>query len=271
MHNLFSLLRKYQFFVFFLILETVSLILLVRSYSYHGALYFNTVNDFTGNIFSTYGNIKDYFSLKTENEQLLAENARFRNILNQTNIPPDSLQTDSSSNFLYIPAKVVTSSVNKRNNMILIDKGRLDSVGKEMGVVSPTGIAGIVVGVSDHYAVVMSLLHRNSRISGRVKKNGQLVNITWNGPDYKIGEVTDIPTHFSLNKGDTIITSGNSLIFPPGLMIGTIESDEQQNNLDLGQARLIFATDFNRLEYVYVIKNKAKKEQQELLNEFKDE
>ncbi len=153
----------------------------------------------------------------------------------------------------------------------MIDKGLSDSIEREMGVVSSTGIVGIVIGVSDHYAVVMSMLHRNSRISGRVKKNGQLVNIIWKGPDFTKGEVTDIPTHFTLSKGDTIMTSGNSLIFPPGILIGTIKSNQQADNLELGQATLNFSTDFNGLEYVYVIKNREKKEQEELLNEVENE
>ncbi len=270
MRNLFSLLWKYQFFIFFLILETISLILLFNNYSYHRSLYFNTVSDFTGKIYSVYGNIENYFSLKNENRQLLEENARMKNKLSRIRVYPDSLLSDTNS-YYYIPAHVISSSVNKRNNLILIDKGRVDSVRKEMGVISSTGIAGIVIGVSDHYAVVMSMLHRNSRISGRVKKNGQLVNIIWNGRDYTKGEVTDIPTHFTLSKGDTIITSGNSLIFPPGILIGTIESNQQSNNQELGHAILNFATDFNRLEYVYIIKNPVKEEQEKLLNETGDE
>jgi len=271
MRNLFSLLWKYHFFVLFLILETISLILLVNNYSYHRSLAFNTVSDFTGNIYSTYGNIQHYFSLNHENQQLLDENARLRNKLSGLTAFSDSLTVDTTSNYYYIPARVISNSVNKRNNLILIDKGRTDSIETEMGVVSPTGIAGIVIGVSDHYAVVMSMLHRNSRISGRVKKNGQLVNIVWKGTDFTKGEVTDIPTHFTLSKGDTIITSGNSLIFPPGIMIGTIESNQQADNLQLGHATLIFSTDFNGLEYVYVIKNKEKKEEEELLNEVENE
>ncbi|NOX86148.1 MAG: rod shape-determining protein MreC [Chlorobi bacterium] len=271
MRNLFSLLWKYQFFIIFLILETFSLILLFNNYSYHRSLYFNTASDFTGKFYSVYGNIENYFSLKNENRQLLEENALLKNKLSLARVYTDSLLSDTNSSYYYIPAHVISNSVNKRNNLILIDKGRVDSVKTEMGVVSSTGIAGIVIGVSDHYAVVMSMLHRNSRISGRVMKNGQLVNIIWKGRDYTQGEVTDIPTHFTLSKGDTIITSGNSLIFPPGILIGTIESNQQSNNQELGHATLNFSTDFNRLEYVYIIKNREKEEQEKLLKETGDE
>lgn len=271
MRNLFSLLWKYQFFILFLILETVSLILLFNSYSYQRSLSFNTANDMTGKIFSIYGNIENYFSLKRENNQLLEENARLKDRINILPVCPDSILTDTSRNYYYIPARVLTNSVNKRNNLILINKGRADSIKKEMGVISSTGLAGIVIGVSDHYSVVMSMLHRNSRISGRVKKNGQLVNVIWNGVDYSKGEVTDIPTHFRLFKGDTIITSGNSLIFPAGITIGTIENEEQSISQDLGHASLNFSTDFNSLEYVYVIENLEKKEQKNLLKKVGDE
>ncbi len=153
----------------------------------------------------------------------------------------------------------------------MINKGSEDGIVKEMGVVSSTGLVGIVVGVSDHYAFIMSMLHQNSRISARIKKNKQLVNVIWNGKNHKYGEVIDIPSHIILLKGDTIITSGNSLIFPDGINIGTIIEQEKTEDKALGNARLLFSSDFNGLYYVYIIQNMMKEEQQNLVNDHTDE
>jgi len=267
MRSLFAFLFKYQFFVLFLILEIVSLYLLFNSYSYHKSLAYNTTSDITGNITSVSTSVSDYFSLKDENEQLLAENAKLRNQLSASFLTSDTNFIYKDSLYRFIPAKIISNSVTKRSNYFLINKGALHGLEKEMGVLSGSGLAGIVIGVSDHYAYVMSMLHQNSRISARVKKNGQLVNVIWNDRSYAFGELIDIPSHVQLSKGDTIITSGNSLIFPEGIVIGTVDKQELSENLSLGKARLEFITDFNSLLYVYVLENLLKEEQEILLND----
>ena len=93
----------------------------------------------------------------------------------------------------------------------------------------------------------------------------------WDGQHYSIGQVNDIPSHIHLNRGDTIITSGNSLIFPEGIVIGTIVDQTIAENKTLGEATLAFSTDFNSLQYVYLIKNKMKPEQDSLINEMLNE
>ena len=138
-----------------------------------------------------------------------------------------------------------------------------------MGVISSTGIVGIIVGTSSNYAYVMSLLHQNSRISARIKKNNHLVNVLWDGKNYEEGLVIDIPSHIELSAGDSIVTSGNSLIFPEGIMVGTIQEYMQSANQDLSEAVIKFSTDFNRLQYVYIIENYMKPEADTLISAFK--
>jgi len=271
MRNLFALLFRYQFFVLFVILEVISLSLLFNSYSYHKSLLFNATSDFTGNIHSISNNVSDYFGLRKENELLLEENTRLRNQLNSAFLITDTNYVYRDSLYRFIPAKVVSNSVTKRNNYILVNKGKMHGIEKEMGVISSSGLAGIVIGVSDHYAYVMSMLHQNSRISARIKKNGQLVNVIWNDRDYLTGDIIDIPSHIQLEKGDTIITSGNSLIFPEGIPIGLVTEQKISENKSLGTGSLKFSTDFNSLQHVYLIKNLLKDEEEILINQTPDE
>lgn len=271
MRNLFALLWKYHFFVLFLVLESIALFFLFNSYSYHRSLKYSVVSDLSGSLFSVSNNITDYFSLQEQNEILTAENARLRNRLNVVNSMPDTINGFYDSVYRFIPAGVVSSSVNKPNNFILINQGKRQGLHKEMGVISPDGIAGIVLGTSRNYAVVMSILHQNTRISGKIKNSGQLVNLIWQGTDYQYGQVIDIPAHIVLQKGDSVVTSGNSLIFPEGIPIGTVVEQDQKPGEELKQALLKFSTDFNNLRYVYVINNLKKEEQQQLLDSIADE
>lgn len=271
MRNLFAFLWKYQFFVLFVILEVISLLMLVNSYSYHRSLAFNSTNDFTGSILQKYGSVADYFALDEVNEELLEENTRLRHQQVSSFLRTDTNTVFQDSLFRYFPAKVISNSTNRQANFILINKGSLHGVKKEMGVISSNGLAGIVTGVSEHYAYVMSMLHHNSRISARIKSNNQLVNVVWDGSDPTQGEVIDIPSHVLLNKGDTIVTSGNSLIFPENIAIGTILEQRISQSRTLGSASLNFSTDFNSLRFVYIIENLMQKEQEALINDETDE
>ena len=265
MHNLLLFIRKHWFVVLFLLLETISLIMVSNSYSYHRSLSFNTVNDLTGGVFSAYSNISDYFGLKQANDSLMNENAALRDKLQSSFLITDTNFVYKDTLYQYIPAHVVSISVNHSANYIMINKGSLHGVKKEMSVVSTNGVAGIIIGVSNHYSLAMSMLHHNTRISGRIKKNGLLVSIIWDTEDYRFGKILDVPSHVTLNKGDTIVTSGISMIFPEGIVIGTVEESSNNPNLDFSEGILRFATNFKSLQNVYVIDNLLKNEQQSLL------
>jgi len=270
MRNLFLFFYRNQFFTLFILLEVISLILLSNSFSYQRSLRFNTVNDLTGSVFSGYGSVTHYFGLIDENKRLVEENARLHSLLSGKTGMSDSLPFTNDSMYRYIPATVVSNSVTKQNNLIMVDRGRVDGVKKEMGVISSNGLAGIVIGVSAHYSVIMSMLHHNMRISASIKKNNQLVNVEWDQPNYLFGTITDIPSHLQLAKGDSIVTSGNSLIFPKNVLIGTVENHEKEVGEHLGKALIRFSTDFNSLKHVYIIENFGATEQDSLLMQIQE-
>ena len=160
---------------------------------------------------------------------------------------------------------MITNSTNRRNNYMMLNKGSKHGIEKDMGVISNNGIVGIIIGVSENYSTVMSVIHKEAKISAKIKKNNQLLNLVWNENTYKNATLTDIPTHIKLVKGDTIITSGFSLIFPEGIMIGIFENYKKQKDRSFNNAVLKFSTDFNNLNYVYVIQNLNKSEQLDLI------
>jgi len=256
MKYLFIFLKKQSFFFLFIFLEIIAMMLFFSHNSFQQSRIINSSNVISGFVNSAVSSVRDYFHLAEANEQLNSENARLYRLLQQSTVFPYSIVKEQDTGFSFIPAKVISNTTRGRNNFIMIDKGRLDGVEREMGLVSPQGIAGIIVEVSNHYATAMSLLHKDSRISARLKNSGQMVNVSWDGKDYKKGLVEDIPTHIIPRQGDTVFTSGYSFVFPANMMIGTI-GEEIITGGSLHTAELVFSTDFNNLLHVIVTKNNA--------------
>ncbi len=264
MKRLFSFIAKNYFFFLFLFLEIVAFSFVVQN-NYQRAAFLNTTNRLTGSVFSAFNNITEYLTLKKANDELSAENARLHDLLNSSFLNNDTLvYHKKDSLFSYIAAKVISNSINKQKNYLMLDKGSREGVKPEMGVITANGVVGTVVQVSEHFSWVMSILHVNNRINARIKKDRHLGNIEWNGKDYRRGLLTDIPPHIQLSMGDTIITSGNSLIFPEGILIGTVEKYNKDQGGKFNTATIDFSVDFNNLYYVYVIVDMMKSEQMKL-------
>lgn len=261
MYNILRFLQRYNFFLLFVLLEVVALLMLTRSHTFQRAAMNTVSSGLAGRIYDLRSGIGNYLSLRDANRKLLEQNARLLSeiamLRSNTPLPP---LADTNIVFEYIPASVVSNTVHLRNNIFIIDKGLKHGVRKDMGVIAPQGAAGIVIGVSENYASVMSLLHKFGSISVRFKNNDQLAILQWNGGSYRYGDVVDIPTHIEMQPGDTLLTSGHSQVFPAGIMVGTIEEVTQSVTGSLNSARIKYSVDFNRLKDVYVIKNNHRNE-----------
>ncbi|MBO7083742.1 MAG: rod shape-determining protein MreC [Bacteroidales bacterium] len=251
----------------FLVLEVLCIVFMTLTQNFHRQKRINTTNDIVGRIYETGTSVGDYFRLGKINRELAEENALLRRQLavtvDTTKSYLDTINADTIYEF--IPARVVNNTVNRPNNYILIDKGAADGIEKDMGVISSSGIVGIVADVSQHYASVMSLLHSYTTISVRFKDSGQLANLRWETTNYRYGMVDDIPTHLRLQKGDTIVTSSYSFIFPENLMAGTVMELIPSPSGTLNKAKVKFATDFSTLKNVYVIHHTNKAELDSLI------
>jgi len=245
--------------------------LLINYNPYQGSMYTNTMNQFRGSTFSALSNISQYFGLVEENERLAEQNRLLLNQQHSSFIMYDTLQVDvgdSLQGYSYLHAQVISNSVHKRNNVMMLNKGKKKGVEKEMGVLGPHGIVGIVVQASDNYSLVMPILHKAFLVSARIQKNGQVGSVVWNGQETGMVSMKDVPGHVAVEKGDTVVTSGFSMVFPPGLMIGTIEEIRILPGNSYYELDIKLSTDFNALEWVYVIHNIHKQEQDSLLNRF---
>ena len=238
----------------FLILEVLCIILLVNNLPYQKRKLVSAGNAISGKLFKSKTNFTNYFSLKEENQLMMDHNAMLMSEL-YINNDNNTLKDSVSSDYRFIPANVINNSIYHLNNFLLIDKGRKDGIKKDMGVISTNGIVGKVANVSDNYASVISMLHPYSVVSARFTENQHLANVCWETTDYRFGTVKDIPLHLFPQKGDTLVTSGFSNIYPADIMIGTIEEMMDNNSKDFNTAKIRFSTNFSTLRHVYVIEN----------------
>lgn len=249
--------------ILFVLLEVISILLLARSQNFHRNRVVNTTNDAVGQVYEWGSEVGNYFSLNKTNRQLAEENAWLRE---QLVLVYDTTANTYALNgidtiFEYIPAQVVNNSIGQANNYIIINKGKVDGIEPDMGVISSDGIVGVVADVSRHYASILSLLHSNSVVGVRFKNSQELGSLKWRTNNYRYGIVEDIPTHVVLHEGDTVLTSSYSYIFPEDLMVGTVVSmNTAAASGALNTAKLRFATDFATLRHVYVIRNLHKPE-----------
>jgi rod shape-determining protein MreC len=274
MRNLFLFLREHYFYFLFLFLETISLVLFFNYNEFQGSTLYSVSNAVSGSVNSIFSGISEYFSLRKTNRVLVEEMARLHSRIPEAFYITDRnvfYKKDSVVNleYKYISAKVISNSTNKRNNFLMINKGSIHGIVNHMGVIIGNKIVGQVVSVSPHFSWIMSMLNKDSRISGKFKKNDQLVNVEWNGGNYRKGQVREIPKHIRMVIGDTIITSGNSDIFPEGLLIGTISDFRIAQDENFNNGEILFSTDFNSLGYVEVVVDLMRREKEELKSSFK--
>jgi len=229
--------------------------------NYQNASFLNSTNRVTGSILESYNNVSDYFVLKKANQLLVEENIELRKQLEESfRVVDTNSYFQKDSLFEYIGAKVIRNTINRQKNYLFINKGLKHGIRQDMGVITSQGVVGTVVEVSDNYSRIMSVLHSQNKINARIKKNRHLGNMEWNGKNYSLGTLTDIPNHVQLYAGDTIVTSGNSLLFPEGIAIGTVENYQTSNQEKFSNASVKYSVDFNKVFYVYIIVNLMEEE-----------
>jgi rod shape-determining protein MreC len=202
-------------------------------------------------------------NLRTQNDALAQENAKLRSLLfntkDTTSIPKlDSLKGIKSADI--IVSKVIHNTFNTQENYLTINSGSLQGVKSDMGVINSLGVVGIIDNTSNNYATVISILNIKSQINAKLKKSNHFGSLTWDGKSTGYVQLTDVPRLASIRKGDTIVTGGQSVIFPEDINIGTIDRIyiNNQNNYYTLDVKLF--NDMTNLGHVYILKSKNREE-----------
>ncbi len=269
MQRLLAFLVAYGAVLLFVVLQVVAGLLLVSSQNRrHNQRFEAAVLAVRGRIDAQTARITGYFDLTSENARLQAENQRLRSTLvareaevaalrfriplrrDYTTVPDSVLPRQR---YTFIPGRTIGNSTNRAYNFITLNIGARHGLKPEMGIITADGVAGLVVAVSEDYAMAMSLLNRDFRLSARVKRAGIFGTLRWAGDDPTEAVIENIPLHHRIAVGDTVSVSAYSSIFPEGLTIGRVSDVRPDADGGFHRVTVRLATDFRRLDYVYAV------------------
>ncbi|MBP5257370.1 MAG: rod shape-determining protein MreC [Prevotella sp.] len=281
MRNLLDFIKTNSHWFLFVALEVFSLVLLFQFNRYQSSVWFTSANTLTGKVYELSSEVTSFFGLSRVNRDLTVRNLYLERqvkqlseqLLAQTNNDSTLIkrgQLKMLNQFKLIPAKVISNSISRPENFITLDKGSNDGVRPDMGVACGTGVVGIVYLVSPHYSVVIPVLNTKSNISCSVQESEYFGYLHWDGGGSTRAFVDDIPRHAKFKKGQNIVTSGYSAVFPPGIMVGKIRKisnspDGLSYRLEVG-----LSTDFGNLRDVCVIDNSDMQERVKLMKAVQD-
>lgn len=269
MNLLFKFFKKFGFLVLFLLLEIIT----VNYYIKNADLGEQKIVNINGTINTYFSDIKDYFSLKQKNISLNSEIEKLHSEIKYLkNIIPnitDTLLQNHKYSYDVIRASITKNSTTERNNFLILNKGKKDSVEINMVATFNSVLVGFVINTSENFSVVQSILSNKVKTSGMLKKNNSICSVYWGGVSPKTLEFKELSKYSDIEIGDTIVTTNFSSIFPPGLIIGTVTKKDLIND-SFYNGEILIAMNFNKLQYLTLIKNENPEEVLELENSIKN-
>lgn len=280
MRNLIAFITKYYHWLLFLLLEVLGCVLLFKYNSYQGSAWFSTANCVAGKVYEIGSEVEAYFSLVDVNRELTQRNLYLEQQVEilagklakagKDSLPLKGAMLSQLDGYRLIPAKVVSNTVDKKDNFMTINRGRLDGVRDGMGVVSGTGVVGIVYLVSDHYSVVIPLLSSKSSISCSLQGRGYFGFLHWTGGNPRLAWLDDVPRHATFKLYDKVVTNGYSAVFPPGMIVGKVLHVYNSSDGLAYRIQVELSADLGNVRDVCVIDNKPLEERLQVLRAAKD-
>jgi rod shape-determining protein MreC len=274
MQQIFNFIFKNSNRLLFLLLLGISLALTIQSHSFHRSKIISSANFLSGGVYEKVNNINEYLNLRTQNDELALENAYLKSLLFNKKDTVQLKKLDSIKGVKpkdIIVSKVIHNSYNVYENYLTLNSGELQGVKPDMGVINSLGIVGIIDNTSAHYATVVSILNKKSQINAKIKKSNHFGSLIWNGKSTGFVQLIDVPRLAAIRKGDTIVTGGQSVIFPENINIGTIETIYTDKETNYYTLDVKLFNDMTNLGHVYIIKSKDREELIKLEKTTKDE
>ena len=261
MQQIINFVIRNKTFLLFLLLFVISLGLTIQSHSYHKSKFINSANFLTGGIYEGASGISDYFDLDDQNKILVEENNQLRsqvfNSSDSTAVGRSSIDSVSyNGRYTVQSAKIINNNYSSSKNYLTLNKGEKDAIKEDLGVITSKGIVGIIDNTSNGYARVLSILNTKSRINAQLKASNHIGSLEWDGKSHvNTVQLTDVSKFAPVKIGDTIITGGESTIFPKGIPIGIIESFVLDISGDTYTIQVTLFNDMTNLSHVYIIEN----------------
>ena len=243
----------------FILLETAAIVMLNHNNSMQRLWTRRLSHGFMAKTWGFTQKVRGYFSLAGQNEELALENHRLREMLREyedaakaTDISLQSVTRDDG--FVYTPAQIIKSGTNSQHNYLILDKGSEDGIVQNSGIISSKGVIGIVDAVSRHYSYAISFLNTEVNISSRLGGTGAVGPLAWDGKNTDGAILKEIPLQYRYSPGDTVYTSGYSVIFPPDIPLGTA-GDASIINGATNEITVNLFQDYTALKFVTIVRN----------------
>lgn len=267
MQQIFNYIFKNSHKLLFLLLLGISLALTIQSHSFHRSKVISSANVVTGGVYAELNKVNEYLNLKVQNDELANENARLKRLLFNTTDSTATVEIDTVRGVRktdIMVSKVIRNSYNMHENYLTIDSGTSDGIEPDMGVINSSGIVGIVNTSSKNYSTVISLLNIKSSINAKIKKSSHFGSLVWNAKSTGFVQLIDVPRLAAVRKGDTVVTGGQSIIFPENINIGTIDKIYTDNQTNYYTLDIKLFNDMTSLGHVYILKSRDRNEIKEL-------
>ena len=188
----------------------------------------------SGGVASLWEKYTSIDDVMAENETLKAENAELRQQMvdydrvkaeNQAYKALESIQSQRPE-MSYLSSFVIGRDPLDSFYGFTLDRGTLDGVAVNDAVVSDQGyLLGMVVEAEPTSCKVMTILHPSFNAAGvvsRTRENGILNGNTTYAPD-GLCTLTNLERSTETRAGDQVITTGLGGVFPPDLLVGTVQ------------------------------------------------
>lgn len=276
MNALVEFFKKNSYWFLFVLLEVVSGWMIFRYNNYQNSVWITQAGEVAARVNSLYSQAEAFVRLGEANRQLTQQNALLQMQVNQLRerlkdttavlTPVEMQMRDTMQGYHLYEAKVISSSILRHNNHLIINRGFNDGIRSEMGVVGAGGVVGIVTMTGRHYSTVLPIINTKSRISCRLRHSGYFGTLQWDGGNIRYAKVVGVPRYAIVKRGDAVETSGYSTMFPPGLFVGNVKRIEDGPDGLSKQLTIALGTDFGNLRNVTVFRNLHRAEIQGLHN-----
>ena len=264
MNSIFQFLYKHLHWLVFVVLEIVCFVLLFSFNGFQGSIYLSTANAVSARLMVGKSRVASYFALDQTNEALAVQNAMLQQRVTELEQMLGQFRLDGLSEaeaidkvrrmgFRISPVRIVDNSINKTDNFITIDKGSADGLVPDMGVIDCAGTLGVVYKCSQHYSLVMPLLNSKSSLSCKVLGGDSFGFLKWEGGDARYAMLYDLPRYAEVQIGDTIVTSGHSVSFPEGIMVGRVAEMFPSSDGLYVTLKVLLSAGFDQLGHAFVV------------------
>lgn len=265
MNELFGFIIRNSKWLVVTLFVAISLWLLLGSNPYSQHVYLTSAGRMASSVYKGANNVTSYFNLHEINDDLNRRNAELQaqiaqleetiDLLSEAQFT-DTMQVEPGTrHFDFIVAHVINNSIAHPFNYLTINKGSNDGIRPELGVIDRNGVVGIVSNVGPGSARVISLLNPHFRLSCKLKRTDYFGSLVWDGENPTEALLEELPRHTVFNVGDTIVTSGYSAVFPEGLPVGVVVTNDTDKSQNFFTLRVRLLADFTTLSNVQVVIN----------------